>query len=102
MNTNVMHNAPRLLTPEPRPHLKLPTKDEEWRAADQHLAAVVVPQVIAEVSVEDENLTLTQGIYDCFSSQFGVEQSLPRKKRSQSLSAQEQLKNLKECRNKAR
>lgn len=102
VNTNGMETAPRLPPPEPRPRLKLPTKDEEWRAADQHLAAVVVPQVIAEVSAEDKNLALTQGIYDYFSSQFGVQQSLPRKKRSQSPSVQEQLKNLKECKNEAR
>ena len=99
---HVLRNAALPPSPEPRSHLKLPTKDEEWRAADQYLAAVVVPQVIAEVSVEDKNLTLTQGIYDYFSSQFGVQQSLSHKRRSQASSVQEKLKNLKECKNEAR
>ena len=48
-----------------------PKSEEGWAEADQHMAAVVVPEVISATSVEEKNLALCRGIYSFFSERYG-------------------------------
>ena len=45
---------------------------KEWSQANEHLATVVVPQVLSASSVDEKNLALCEGIYSYFSRMYGV------------------------------
>ena len=59
------------LTPLSKP-LILPSSKEEWQAADDHLAATVVPAVLSASTVDEKHNTLCSGVYSYFSSTYGT------------------------------
>ena len=68
MNPGLVSLAP---PPEFRPRLRLPVQDRDWEAANLYFSEVLVPLVLAEVSVENKNQVLIDGVYGYFSSHFG-------------------------------
>ena len=69
-----LHSLPML-----RP-FKFPTTEEGWAEADQHMATVVVPEVLSASTIEEKNHALCKGIYSFFSSKYGC-RKLARKRR---------------------
>ena len=76
--------------PEFRPRLKLPVQARDWEAANQYFSEVLVPLVLAEVSVENKNRVFMDGIYGYFSSHLGVCSSSPSDFKSSSTTDQRQ------------
>ena len=50
----------------------MPKSDEDWEADNSSLGSVVVPQALSAQSVEEKNMVLCVGIYNSFSSKYGV------------------------------
>ena len=71
--------------PSQRPRVKLPVRQEEWEAANIHFSQVLVPEVLAEASLESKNTRLSDGIYHYFASEHGVKQHSKQRRRKDKL-----------------
>ena len=78
----------------------LPESTEAWGLADEHLASVVVPRVLAAGSVDDKHEVLCSGVYSYFNREHGT-RSVPKKRKAQRQSKQD-LSLIKLERNRAR
>ena len=72
-------------TPSQRPRVKLPVRQEEWEVANIHFSQVLVPEVLAEVSLESIKIRLSDGIYHYFASEYGVKQHSKQRRRKDKL-----------------
>ena len=54
------------------PTVNMPKSDEDWEADNTSLGSTLVPQVLAAQLVEEKNMVLCVGIYNYFSSKYGL------------------------------
>ena len=74
---------------------------EDWAVADQELARLVVPRVLASNTVEEMNRVLCEGVYTCFSNKYGT-RARAKNGKKHSTNHQKTLRHLRKERNKAR
>ena len=64
------------------PPFNMPKSDEDGKADYSSLGSILVHQVLAAKSVDDKNMVLCEGIYNHFSSKYGLRKTThPRKPR---------------------
>ena len=92
-----------VLSPQSKTPFNYPRTKDEWLAADEQLASVVVPQVLAAPTIEKKNQALCSGVYDYFVAKYGTQpERRSRKKSKRHKCVQQERARLREERNKAR